>query len=243
MIALAGFLLNRFRAPSVRARVRGSYLSLHRQLDPRAGRWTQRDPMGHSTGPNQYRYVGNSPLALTDPTGLFGIDPEMEKKHPDLYARLVKMRGDMLLRIQLYRQGCPLKSEKMKADLRDLKVRIEDNLVTVRYGGFRDEYSRAITSTSDAPEFVREFGGVRIIKLYDLGIQESDDRLQSVLAHEVWHGHLDKKGHAGGTGDHLSPVYFFTPGRDDPDGLGMSDQVGGYWIYRIIPWLKENGLE
>jgi RHS repeat-associated protein len=221
----------------------GHWSALHRQLDPRAGRWSQRDPLGMVDGLNRYRYARNSPLASSDPYGLFVIDPALEKKNPQLYARLTRMRGDLLLRVQLFRQSCPLTSEKMKSDLLLLKMRFEDNRFTVRYGGYRDEFSRAITSSSDVPEYVKEFGGVGIIMLYELGVQESDDRLQSVLVHELWHAQLDRSGHYRGTGDHLSPVYFSSPDRDDPEGLGRPDQAGGYWIWRLLPWLKQKGLD
>ncbi|MGH7615424.1 MAG: RHS repeat-associated core domain-containing protein [Gemmatimonadales bacterium] len=34
------------------------------------GRWTQEDPIGVAGGLNLYGYVGNNPLAYTDPFGL-----------------------------------------------------------------------------------------------------------------------------------------------------------------------------
>jgi RHS repeat-associated protein len=41
-----------------------------RFYDPRLGRFTAQDPIGFTTGDaNLYRYVGNSPLTMTDPTG------------------------------------------------------------------------------------------------------------------------------------------------------------------------------
>jgi len=47
-------------------------LQLHgeRWYDPRSGRWLSEDPLGLDAGDaNLYRYVGNSPLNYTDPTG------------------------------------------------------------------------------------------------------------------------------------------------------------------------------
>jgi uncharacterized protein RhaS with RHS repeats len=39
--------------------------------DPRVGRWLSEDPLGFAPGdPNLYRYVGNSPTTLRDPSGL-----------------------------------------------------------------------------------------------------------------------------------------------------------------------------
>jgi RHS repeat-associated protein len=41
-----------------------------RRYDPTTGRWWSRDPIGFAGGDaNLYRYVGNNPLALTDPSG------------------------------------------------------------------------------------------------------------------------------------------------------------------------------
>lgn len=48
-------------------------LQLHgeRWYDPHTARWLSEDPIGFDAGdPNLYRYVGNSPLNYTDPTGL-----------------------------------------------------------------------------------------------------------------------------------------------------------------------------
>jgi hypothetical protein len=38
--------------------------------DPTIGRWLSRDPIGEDGGTNLYRYVGNNPVNLTDPSGL-----------------------------------------------------------------------------------------------------------------------------------------------------------------------------
>jgi len=44
-----------------------------RYYDPRLGRFLQPDPIGQAGGVNLYAYVGNDPLNLTDPSGLWGI--------------------------------------------------------------------------------------------------------------------------------------------------------------------------
>ena len=38
-------------------------------MDPRAGRWLNRDPLGEAAGLNMYAYVGNNPINLNDPSG------------------------------------------------------------------------------------------------------------------------------------------------------------------------------
>jgi RHS repeat-associated protein len=49
----------------------GFHRADHRDYDPVTGRWMSEDPSGLDGGdPNLYRYVGNSPLNGTDPTGL-----------------------------------------------------------------------------------------------------------------------------------------------------------------------------
>ncbi|MBI4864532.1 MAG: RHS repeat-associated core domain-containing protein, partial [Candidatus Riflebacteria bacterium] len=48
----------------------GYWYSVHRYLDPRAGRWTQQDPRGRVNGLNVYSYVRNGPLSAVDPMGL-----------------------------------------------------------------------------------------------------------------------------------------------------------------------------
>jgi RHS repeat-associated protein len=42
----------------------------NRFYDQRTGRWTQEDPIGVAGGLNLYGYVGNNPVAYTDPFGL-----------------------------------------------------------------------------------------------------------------------------------------------------------------------------
>ena len=49
----------------------GLHLALYRAYDSESGRWLNRDPIGEAGGINLYGYVGNNPVNLTDPTGLF----------------------------------------------------------------------------------------------------------------------------------------------------------------------------
>jgi len=45
--------------------------NLNRWYDPKIGRWISEDPIGFYAGDaNLYRYVGNSPVMYTDPSGL-----------------------------------------------------------------------------------------------------------------------------------------------------------------------------
>ena len=49
----------------------GWYDFRNRDLIPSEGRWAERDPLGLAAGdPNIYRYVGNSPINATDPSGI-----------------------------------------------------------------------------------------------------------------------------------------------------------------------------
>jgi RHS repeat-associated protein len=41
---------------------------------PHVGRWLSEDPAGYVDGPNQYLYVKNNPINMTDPSGLEGIE-------------------------------------------------------------------------------------------------------------------------------------------------------------------------
>jgi RHS repeat-associated protein len=48
----------------------GLYYNRARYLDPTTGRWTIQDPLGFAAGDaNLYRYVGNTPTLLVDPSG------------------------------------------------------------------------------------------------------------------------------------------------------------------------------
>jgi RHS repeat-associated protein len=48
----------------------GLYYNRARYLDPTTGRWTTQDPLGFAAGDaNLYRYVGNTPTLLVDPSG------------------------------------------------------------------------------------------------------------------------------------------------------------------------------
>ena len=47
------------------------YFYRARYFDPARNRFLSEDPIGFSAGVNFYRYVGNNPVALVDPMGLF----------------------------------------------------------------------------------------------------------------------------------------------------------------------------
>jgi RHS repeat-associated protein len=48
----------------------GLYHFRHRDYSPTTGRWTTQDPLGFAAGDaNLYRYVGNTPTLLVDPSG------------------------------------------------------------------------------------------------------------------------------------------------------------------------------
>jgi RHS repeat-associated protein len=50
-------------------RITGHHYNYFRDYDPKLGRYMQADPIGLNGGLNRYRYVGQSPLMYTDPTG------------------------------------------------------------------------------------------------------------------------------------------------------------------------------
>src|SRR5262249_52803151 len=59
----------------------GVYSFRHREYSPKLGRWMQNDPIGFAGGDaDLYRFVGNDPTNLTDPSGL------QELKWPKLPA-------------------------------------------------------------------------------------------------------------------------------------------------------------
>ena len=50
--------------------ITGNYFAPFRYLNPDAGRWLKRDPLGMIDGPNMYNYVTANPLNWIDPFGL-----------------------------------------------------------------------------------------------------------------------------------------------------------------------------
>ena len=52
----------------------GLYYYRARWYDAKLGRFISEDPIGFAGGVNQFRYVGNNPMNITDPSGLFNED-------------------------------------------------------------------------------------------------------------------------------------------------------------------------
>jgi RHS repeat-associated protein len=62
--------------------VTGLNLAMYRVQDPGTGRWTSQDPLGFGAGDaDLYRYVGNEPEGLIDPSGL---DAVAQEQLPDI---------------------------------------------------------------------------------------------------------------------------------------------------------------
>jgi RHS repeat-associated protein len=71
----------------------GHWGAMHRYLDPRAGRWTQRDLLGDVDGQNRYVYVGSRPMVNRDPVGLQAVPANVSDTLNDL-NELVDTKGD-----------------------------------------------------------------------------------------------------------------------------------------------------
>jgi RHS repeat-associated protein len=54
-------------------RVTANYYAPFRTLNPAAGRWLIRDPLGMANGTNMYGYAGQNPVVRIDPYGLWGV--------------------------------------------------------------------------------------------------------------------------------------------------------------------------
>jgi RHS repeat-associated protein len=52
----------------------GLYYYRARYYAPKIGRFLSQDPIGFAAGPNFYNYVGNRPVTLIDPLGLYSFD-------------------------------------------------------------------------------------------------------------------------------------------------------------------------
>jgi RHS repeat-associated protein len=50
-----------------------NFIARHRIYSVALATWLSRDPIGYKGGKNLYEYVGNSPLANTDPTGEYSV--------------------------------------------------------------------------------------------------------------------------------------------------------------------------
>lgn len=105
----------------------GHWSALHRQLDPRAGRWTQADPAGSVDGLNRFAYAANSPVSSVDPEGLWSFaantrfsDKKTEKAErarrdrvASAMARVSRRIDDLIIRM-LSKQLCPLTERSLQ---------------------------------------------------------------------------------------------------------------------------------
>jgi RHS repeat-associated protein len=65
-----------------------------RDYDPGMGRWTNKDPIGFAGGDtNVYAYVGNDPVNLVDPLGLYDWSPEEVEELLSTYREQLDTHG------------------------------------------------------------------------------------------------------------------------------------------------------
>jgi len=109
-VASSGTTTNPFRYVGWRGYYHDSetsdYYVRARTYAPATGRWISEDPIGFRAGINLYRYVDNSPLRRTDPTGLAGccgkeiggmLDDFSLRAHQAFYRMMVRDPSNALL--------------------------------------------------------------------------------------------------------------------------------------------------
>jgi RHS repeat-associated protein len=65
-----------------------------RYYDPSTGRFLSEDPAGFEGGINSYAFVGNNPVDLIDPSGLYDTDPQVPKPLPPALDKFMKCMDD-----------------------------------------------------------------------------------------------------------------------------------------------------
>lgn len=146
----------------------GHWSAMYRQLDPRAGRWTQRDPLGALDGHNRYSYVRAAPVSMVDPTGLFAVKGSVPQW---LWTALNELKADV---------SRPRKS------------------LCVKYAGctvcpsceYTELMSAPITLDFSRPGSGGEYAQVEpgnIIRIDGSLVQLGKDRFKEVLLHELTH--------------------------------------------------------